>query len=370
MTKGLREWKLRDLVFWIAVWLIWLLTALPPARYLYLGVSILVLFVALADRRARVGDEAAPFLALCAAGVVFLPLATGEGVRDVFLILAGISTSIFLTHPRIDVEKAIVWYVLAVSVHVALFRDVGNFRFDFAASQSTLEGSFAFMFGLLAVVSMIERRWWCFAACVFFAFLTLKRIAILAVAVVFLVWITRHRFGAWILRPVVMIPVNIAAVFLLLLYGSGALDSVITLLTGMDANQLGMGRKTLLSMPSREILGAPESFLFFGAGPGSGYDLTSQTLRYAISKVNLHSDLVKILYEYGFVVFCLFFGLAYRTKSYSGRVVFLYINILLLTDNVLIYYFLIAAYVIVSRSVSANESQEDASSPIVGRRWA
>lgn len=370
MTKGLREWKLRDLVFWVAVWLIWLLTILPPARYLYLGVSILVLFVALADRRIRVGEEAAPFLLICIAGVVFSPLASAEGARDVFLILAGVSASVLLTHPRIDIGKIVFWYVTAVLIHVALFRDVGNFRFDFAASQSTLEGSFAFMFGLLAVFSMIGRRWWCFVVCVFFAFLTLKRIAVLAIALVFLVWITKRQFGEWLLRPIVMVPANLAAVFLLLMYGSGALDSLIVLSTGMDANQLGMGRKALLSMPSREIFGSPESFLFFGTGPGGGYDLTSQTLRYAIGKVNLHSDLVKILYEYGFVVFCLFFGLAYRAKSYAVRLAFLYVNILLLTDNVLIYYFLIATYVIVSRAFSAGDSSGDISSAVSDGRLA
>ena len=60
-------------------------------------------------------------------------------------------------------------------------------------------------------------------------------------------------------------------------------------------------------------------------------------------KYLLHSDLMKITLEYGLLVFIGFFGLAYAFKSLAARMFWLYFNILMLTDNVLIYGYLIFA---------------------------
>lgn len=349
---SLGAYKVRYVVFWCSLVLAFLYMALPPVRYLLYTVPFLVTLTVLGDRKARIGDEARPFFALCLAGVAFAPLATSEGIKDLFFIFSGISIALFT-----DIPKLKAWYVFwlslfSMALYFALVRGLhASFDFDFAGSKSTLEGSFAFVFGLLAVVALVQRRYWLVVLCAIIAVLALKRIALLGALVAAIFLFLGERRGRTILNPVVMILANTLVVIALLLYGSGAFDSHVRSLTGMSADQLGMGRETILSVPTNAIIRQPHQFVAYGLGAGHGYD---HLIRFGV-KENLHSDLVKIIYEYGYLIFCVFIWLMYSCRDYQLRTLFLYFNVLLVTDNTLIYSFFLVVFVAFGRLIQQTE---------------
>jgi hypothetical protein len=74
-------------------------------------------------------------------------------------------------------------------------------------------------------------------------------------------------------------------------------------------------------------------------------------------KPNLHNDSLKILVEYGGLAWVVFFGLLYRRQSLACRLLMLFFNIVLLTDNALIYpYFIFALGLAVQRFSEADVS--------------
>jgi len=349
---SLREYKVRHIVFWCSLGLAFLYIALPPVRYLLYAIPFLVTLTVLGDRKVRLGDEAKPFLALCLVGIACAPLATPEGIKDLFFVFSGISIALFVDIPIVRGWHVFWLNLLSMALYFTLFRGLHvGFEFDFAGSKSTLEGSFAFVFGLVAVVALTQRRYWLFALCAIMAVLALKRIALIGAIMAAIFLFLGEKRGRIILNPAVMILANTLVVIAVLLYASGAFDSQIRSLTGMSADELGMGRETILSVPANTIIHQPHRFVAYGLGPGHGYD---HLIRFGV-KENLHSDLVKIIYEYGYLVLCVFIWLMYSCRDYKLRVLFLYSNVLLVTDNTLIYSFFLVIFVAFGRFLQQAE---------------
>lgn len=342
--------QVRAIVYWLALCLALIAIAIPALRYAIYPVSVLVLLTVLADGDFRIGDEAAPFLVFVAAGLVAIPLATTEGAKDTFFTFAGISVALLVSTPAVTIRQLFAATLVAALVYYAIPGGlVDNAPFDIIYSSSPFESNFGYMFALLAVFAWIARNRWLSLLSLVLAVLALKRIAVLGAIVAVAFLLLGERKGRWILNPFVMVVVNLAIVAALLGYALGYFDSQILYLTGQSANQIGLGRRFLLSLPARDIMHAPAHFIFFGAGPGQTYDLaTAGALSY--EKWGLHSDLVKILYEYGLVAWVVIIGLMYRSARYALRVAFLYVNILFVTDNTLIYAFFLCLFVIGARA--------------------
>jgi hypothetical protein len=354
---SLKTYKVRNAVFWYALVLAFLCIALPPVRYLFYTVPFLVILTVLGDQESRLGDEAKPFLVFCLAGIMFSPLATGEGIKDIFFVFSGVSIALLFDIPKLKSWNIFWLNVLAMVLFFGLFRGFrAGFEFDLAASKSSFEGNFGFIFGLLAVVALLERRYRLFLLCVILAVVSLKRIALLGALIAAIFVLLGEKRGRTLLNPPLMVLLNSLAVVALLLYGSGALDRLIVHITGMSANQFGMGRETILSVPANAIIYHPHRFIAYGQGPGAGYEHLVNLK--GAAKVNLHSDLVKIIYEYGYLVFCGVIWLMYSCRDYKVRVLFLYINVLFFTDNTLIYSFFIFLFVALARFIQEKGSEK------------
>jgi len=91
-------------------------------------------------------------------------------------------------------------------------------------------------------------------------------------------------------------------------------------------------------------------FLLMGKGAGAVYDLTlSVGVMDGADKINLHSDLMKLLYEYGLLWYVVVIGVMYSVRSFRAKLLAVYINVLFVTDNSLIYYLLIFYIVLCAR---------------------
>lgn len=349
---------LADVVFWLAVVLSYLTITLPAFRYLAFTIPFLVLLTTLGDRAVRFDDELYPFALLLIWGLALGGLASVGGWKDLFFIMSGVSAALLSRVPSIGSGKALVMTVIGMCIYFPLYgRFGGGFSFDIATSESTLESNYSFLLGLIAVVALLEKRTAMFVLAFLLTLLTLKRIAVLGVLVVLVAYFFEKKKPGLLLNPFVMTVVNTVFILACLAYGLGYFDYWIYQVTGESADALGMGRRAALEIPAREIMAHPFSAFFTGQGPGQIYELMNP-LNNTKHVGNLHSDVIKMVYEYGFLFTMLFIGLGYKAKTSARRLVFLYFNILLLTDNLLIYYFFLFFMMVFPRGAVQQELEE------------
>lgn len=336
--------------------------AVSPFRYLNYLLPILALLIILANRAVHVDGLARPYVVIAVAALILAPFATGEGAKDVYLILTGLSATL------VGLRTHWSWQTVMTSVSIGLgvfFLLVGtysgwntvlaHFTLDFAGSRSTLESGLSYIFGLLAVWAAYNRRWRHFAIALLFAVLTLKRIVIIGILLCLIVQFLPRPIFERLLKPVPMILANALFLFLILSYGSGTFDALIHEYTSQSANQFGMGRQVMYSFILQDLYAQPWRFTLMGMGPGEAYDVLKGGLSW-VRKENLHGDTLKILYEYGALVLALFIWALYSSRNRGVLLIALYTNILLLTDNTLIYPFYIYFATLVAASIVANEN--------------
>lgn len=330
---------------------------LPPFRYLNYSLPLLTTLIILANRGMHVPDLARPYLVTVLAGLILAPFANREGIQDIYLILTGLSVAL-VGHRRLwSWQMIFVASVLGLIVGFAtrvISEGAGaalsHFTLDVAASTSTFESGFSYVFGLLAVWAAYTRRWREFALAFIFALLTLKRIVILGIVLCFVLQFFPRPILRGILRPLPMLLANILFIVVILSYSSGSLNLLIHDLTGQSADQFGMGRQGLYGHVVVDIFRDPWRFLLVGNGPGEVYDALKGGMSW-VGKGNVHADTLKIFYEYGGVVLAVFVWALYSSRRLGVLLIALYTNVLFLTDNTLIYPYYIFFATLVAASL-------------------
>jgi hypothetical protein len=323
--------------------------ALPPARYLFLAVPVLVLLVLIGDADARMPEEVMPFFALILMGLVMAPLNNTEGVKDLYLAFCGLCIAFLKDWPKVRL-----WHImLALTTAFLVLNGITGgfttrFHFDVMNSYSSLEGSSSFVFAILVPLAVMRKRYFLALLALALTILTLKRIAILGAGAGIFFALLGERRGKYLLTWPVMLLANVVALGTIMAYSSGAFDTLIADWTGQSANQFGQGRYALQLTAVKEITAEPWKFIL-GQGAGAVYDMTHVSIWTEAEKILLHCDSLKILYEFGAIFWILFFWAMYRVKSYAAKVGFVVVNFIILTDNVLsynffIYYFLIMVH--------------------------
>lgn len=335
----------------------------PLFRYLNYIFPILALLIILGNRSMYVPEMARSYLVVVVAGLILIPFANGEGIKDIYLILTGLSMAF------VGFRKLWSWRVIFIASVLGLVLSflaqgasswssvISNFTIDIAASSSTFESGFSYIFGMMAVWAAYTRRWGRFALAFFFAVLTLKRIVILGILFCIIVLFLPRTVMLRLLSPIPMVIANVGILLLLLSYGSGTFDLIIHELTNQSANELGMGRKALYSFIVSDFLKDPWGFLVIGNGPGEAYEIMKGGWSW-MRKENLHGDTLKILYEYGGLVLGLFIWALYSSRQPGVLIIALYSNVLLLTDNTLIYPFYIYFATLIAACIVSSHDTE------------
>lgn len=329
----------------VAYWSIFALTLLslyfPIFRYVGYSAPFIAILAGLADGRLHTPEIIRPYLFIVVIGLALSPLADSAGFKDLFFLVSGISAFLVVKNIKAYPTQFLLLFGIGTVVFWVMTGGPSNgLFFDFAHSASSFEGNFSFLFGLLAVYAAVKRLNWVFLFSLIGTVITLKRIAIAAVLLCWLISHLPERFVRRLLNPVVLLAANLTIILVLVLYANHQLDYLIGLATGQSANQLGQGRQDLYATVANDIIADPLRHIFIGAGPGAAYESLGRMFGIT-GKSNLHSDLLKIFYEYGLVAFSAFIWLGYRMRDVRIRVMFLYANILYATDNVLIYHFFI-----------------------------
>lgn len=361
---------------WYCMLAIWGGVAFAPLKVGYYMIPALGLIVCLAVRRFALPEVTWPYLVLMAVGLATAPLANLAGWQDLYLMLIGIMPFVLgIRHP-VSWWRVFVFSLLGTAITLAIGRSSwGEVRIDFANSESTFESPFCFVFGVLAVWGAVTRRWKETLLAVVMTVFTLKRIALIGVVLTLALVMMPRRLSDLLLRPLPMILLNAAAVWLAVMYTRGEFDLLIHEYTGQSGNQAGMGRQALYGFVARELTEHLGRYALLGGGAGWAYDVMKGGYLW-LDKVNLHADVMKILIEYGGLAFVAFFWMVYRIRSLPVRFFWFYANVTLLTDNTLIYPFFIFAFCLAAqcaeRELAEARSSRGAALPRAGfgpRRW-
>ena len=211
--SGRHQVRISHLVFWFGLGAALLSAVLPPFRYFYLLTPFLVLIALLADGAAALPEELWVYVAFLFGGLIFLPLATKEGMRDLFLAFAGISVGFLAAVPKMRLWTVVLLTFGATMAFFAMFGDWRSFiHFDFMASHSPFESATAFYMGAFAVFAVYRRQWLLYLFCLVCTVVFLKRIAMLGALAVGLLFLLGDKRVRWILSPLVMIILNVAII--------------------------------------------------------------------------------------------------------------------------------------------------------------
>lgn len=215
----------------------------------------------------------------------------------------------------------------------SLLRNLTRFLLS---SKSDTESTYASVYGILCVYFFVTKKYRLFALALLLVIIGSKRIVLGGVFISILIGtiIERLNLSSKIVISGAVLG-NIMMVAFLVNMSSGTYDAIVREYLGISTNQLVMGRAVIY----KTVLENFDGFFLFGQGLGS----TSHFLQSSNFLINdsrlLHSDLLKIYLELGFILFIVYFYTFYRFTKYSKKTIYvlLYINVLYLTGNTLIF---------------------------------
>lgn len=215
----------------------------------------------------------------------------------------------------------------------------------------------SFMFGLLTIYYFKNKKYKLFILALLFSILSFKRIVLTGICISLLV----YTFLKW--YPSLFSHKKIILVFVLLfnlavpmLMLEATNDSVIAQEISEDwfdtsIESLTMGRKGFYSVITQK-LGEPTLL-------GVGYGKAKAVFIHAMGRAEyIHSDLIKLLYELGFIGYCIWVFFWYRnnTKQLDMFALSIYMNILFISDNVFVYFPTLFLYYLLQSNFLLNES--------------
>jgi hypothetical protein len=255
------------------------------------------------------------------------------GSKDLFFVTAYLIP--FCLYTNKDTDLVIVFYIYSAFFLLStLGMDAATF--SLADSTAPFEGAACFVFGMFALYFSMEKKYKEMAFTMILMLLTMKRIALLAFLLCQLVWLAPLLLQKKVLNRIFFLLVNSIFVCLIILIGGGWVDDLILEITGKGVNFFTLGRFNIYMGVVDEIIRSPLN-LIIGNGVGSSYPLTIINTTDLLSFNNLHSDSLKLFYEHGIIFFTLFFLLASKLQNIKSKIILLYVCILFITDNVLIY---------------------------------
>jgi len=251
----------------------------------------------------------------------------------------------------LEKKIGIIFYMLVVANLVYIgthffefFSSPSSFSDELLTSTSSTESPYAFDFGLFAVYYFIRKKKANLLIALFFALVSFKRIVLLGLILVYVLYILlkkssrRQPFS----RPLLVMAtlINVVLVVNIYLFSAGYYDDLIERLLGVSANYLSQGRYVLYQGIFEQV---HLSTLFTGLGFGS---ISHYLIRTEAFLTNLHSDLLKVFLEFGFLSFVFWIFNFYRkTYKYLPLLTLsVLVNIMFITDNVFVYYDVMLIY--------------------------
>lgn len=337
------------------------------ARYLKYTIGIFSIIV-FALKGGRLSNELSPthwaFLGLCAwGGISLLWGDTSNGLKDIifiatytlpFIVLRPSSNLIDISFPL-----TIIFFLLTLPA-----REIGHFSLQ--DSQGLFEGGMSFVFGIYAIYYLSIKKYILHVICLILVAITLKRIVLLGIIVAIVINVLPKRIQQSSMMQYSVLLISGTVVLGIFFLTTGWMDEEIKNITGMNVAQLTLGRTYHYYGVVYDVLQNPFGVIF-GNGVGSAYEKATTAYSGDALTPNLHSDTLKILYEYGILFFIIFFTCLGRWKNTGAQILTIYTSIVLITDNTLIYSNVMFVYILCftvlnsrSKKVPACEKRQSA----------
>lgn len=322
------------------------LLGLPYLRYaIYASPFLLALIWMLAPPRVLWVDRSITpfifFLALVVAGSYSLSV---PAFKTSYFVLVYVFPFILfrnsLSHAEMLWLNAVIVAAFAFSAFLGYgVKNPQGFILSIGESKSSFESTLSFPLSLMAVYWLLCKKYSLSALNVVLAILSLKRIALAATAAVFLIWLLPPRFRAVILNPVLMAVAVVLWVFVSIEIASGRWDHLFFHYLSISPDALLLGRQEGWAAYLDAMAYSSWEFVFWGRGSGSVW--------------LLHNDLLAIVLQYGWLALISFVVLLAWQSSQAQRAVVVWLLVVLLTDNVLIYQHVMIPFLFVVRTLQS-----------------
>jgi len=310
---------------------------LQPIKYLKYSIGAFTIIV-FALRGVRLVTKPSSvhwaFLALCVWGSISIFWGdTVNGAKDIAFIITYTTPFLLLTPSHRLVDSSFVVFTCAFLALLPI-QEIGSF--SLLESQGLFESGFSFIFGIYAIYYLNIKKYPKLLIAVILVVVTLKRISLLGIIVAAAIAFLPQKLKRIPNNSYVILAFHSIVVLLIFLLTTGSLDELIESITGKNSAWLTMGRTVHYFGVVSDIIKNPANVIF-GNGAGSAYNMA--TISYEGDSVtpNLHSDTLKIFYEYGILFFISFFFLLGRKKSDVAQSFVIYLSVIFITDNTLIY---------------------------------
>lgn len=352
--KKLAAIKTKEDVVYTAIFILLTLSivGLPFVHYAVylLPVVAILVWVSSSDLRLHLDRHIAPFAFLMALIMLTVYNIDYNWAKKAYFV--AVYLSIFLLFDmskiRINVQFFNLVFILCFLItelpHALMGSGGGLLAISLLDSKATLESTFGFPLGLFAVYFLSQRRYFWFALNLIFAVLAFKRVVLLAIAVVVVAFFMPKKIRAMFINPYAVTIAVMLIIVVLIELATGKYDSLIHTELGISANQLLMGRQDLWSFVLNTIHFDYREFLLYGVGHGKVTSLLQAA--HAGRDILLHSDLLLILFEHGIIALVVFSFLLAWQKTPAERYLALYLCVLFISDNVLIYQHLMIPYLL------------------------
>lgn len=329
-------------------------SGLPLTRYSVYVIPVFAVVIWLAGGKPKLNFNIiiTPFVFLLVLSVFSIIPWDYNTFKKAFFIF--VFTTVFLLFDfskiKIDFKKLALFFILlAFFMKFVMGSGMSNIEFNFLDSRSAFESTFAFPIGLIALYFIVIRKY--IIGLVFFAvsILFLKRIVLIAIVLSLLVWFLPEKFRKYILNPLFTTTAAVFVTILSINFAFGNFDGILFDLTDKSANDLSKGRQSLWSSTLLAVDFTYQSFIIWGVGIGKVLSSIENILH--VKGVLLHNDLLSLVLEIGFIFFVIFVFLLNSVKSAEQRLVALFITMLFITDNVLIYQHMMFVYLLIQQSL-------------------
>lgn len=335
-------------VYFIMMSLLYLaLLGLPAIRYIFYVLPPIALIIWLSDKDRSINFNAAPFVLLLIASVPSIyDIDVNSFKMSYFTFVYAFVFSIFdFSKIEISFKKCLMFLVFIFLFNILLQGGGGRFSFSIANSESTFESTLAFPVGLIALYFFIAKKYLYSFLSLALCLLMLKRIVILALIISLFPKLCGVRVQRLIVNPYVVTIAGTIVTVLIIEFSKGSFDNIFVEYLDQSANQFSKGRQQLWAATLDVLKFNYQDFIFWGVGQGK---VTTLLDKVSYTKdIRLHSDLLLLLLQFGIVVFVLFLFLLNKHKSIDKRTVSLFLTMLLVTDNVLVYQHVMVFYFLI-----------------------
>ncbi len=270
----------------------------------------------------------------------------GRYYAEVYFVLSPIIFTLLIAVlvPETDYSNCatLLFYLIAISFLTERFEPIlqaithpGQLLTAFLTSELESESNYSFQFGMFFLVFAWNNKKTLSLFSGFLLLLSFKRIAILAIVIIGLFYLI-EKISKGRLQPsrnkALLFLFNALVVIILFSFFNGVFDDLILEMTGVSSNFLTLGRYDIY----QDIFHHFGRVELLGFGLGSINTFLSNA---GYQLVNLHSDVLKVFFELGPILYVGWILLFYKyVTNFLTAALCIYMNILFFTDNVFIYF--------------------------------